>query len=242
VTPAGNHATSSGHDDDPKKCLGDQHAQVQEIRALQVRLAMALQCSGDQNVHVQQIRDLLMHRGMALRANARAPANQDEQLANGLIHVAKRQPSASFQMSPVDLVKNVPELYNNEEFRLELDHLMPQGSFDFVFLHMSRRSHNRGYAFVNCITHESAVLAFTMVMGHIWQKHQGPEILAARVSWAEVQGLTANHKMRQASMMKQMALKKARHHGKKHPFVNNANKYAGNTCKGATKRIFEERG
>jgi len=194
---------------------------LQEIRALQMRLAMALQGCGHQHAHVNGSHAWQMHPGMTFATNAHVPANQDERPAATAL-VARRELSAAFQECPADVrttvrIANLPKLYCHEELLLELDYLMSPGSFDFVFLHTNKklRGENRGYAFVNCSCHAAAMRAFAIVTGHIWQKHQGLEILVASVSWAEVQGLTANLKMRKASMMKQMTPKKGRSQAKK---------------------------
>jgi len=164
---------------------------------------------------------LQMHPGKAFATNVYVPANQDERPAVTALD-ARRELSAAFQVCPADAratvrIANMPKLYNHEELLLELDYLMSPGSFNFVFLHANKkpRGENRGYAFVNCSCHAAAMRAFAIVTGHIWQKHQGLEILVASVSWAEVQGLTANLKMRKASMMKQMTPKKGRSQAKK---------------------------
>ena len=134
-----------------------------------------------------------MHGSMALRTHACVPANQDERPAVTALD-ARRELSAAFQVCPADAratvrIANLPKLYNHEELLLELDYLMSPGSFNFVFLHANKkpRGENRGYAFVNCSCHAAAMRAFAIVTGHVWQKHQGPEILAATVSWAKVQ-------------------------------------------------------
>jgi len=162
-----------------------------------------------------------MHFGMALAANVYVPANQGEHLEAETARAARRE-RAAFQVCPADvrttlMIAHVPKRYCHEELLLELNDLMSPGSFDFVFLHAERIKHrgvNRGYAFANCTCHAAAIRAFAIITGHVWQKHQGPEILVASVSWAEVHGLEANLKMRKASTTKQ-TVKKARSQAKK---------------------------
>jgi len=239
----GDHASVMLHNDHSKQCSEDQQAQT--IHALHTRLAMAEQSSEEHHAHVQEAHALQIHLHMALATNAYVLANQDEHPAARTNLVAKKELSAPSQGYPADsrttvMIKNVPELYSHEELLLELNHLVPQDSFDFVFLHMTRRAgrgENRGYAFLNCVSHEAAVQAFAIIMGHVWQKYQGPEILAATVSWAEVQGLKANLKLRRAAECKQMAMKKAKHQGKTRSFTGDAKQQAGNTCKGPKKSI-----
>jgi len=118
------------------------------------------------------------------------------------------------------LVGNLPLRYTLQEVVTELEDIGLQSSFDFVYLQTGRKkSNNRGYFFVNFLSHTLALRGWNVLQSHAWPLHrsqdrrqfgaascnsqgmfaqkqlpqlQFPRLQVASVRWAQIQGFKEN--------------------------------------------------
>jgi RNA recognition motif-containing protein len=88
------------------------------------------------------------------------------------------------------IIKHIPCRYKQQEIQDEISAL--GFDFDFVYLpHAQQSSSNLGYAFVNFVRSEDAMIFCDVFQGHHW-KFQPNSKKRAEVEFAHIQGLDAN--------------------------------------------------
>jgi len=91
------------------------------------------------------------------------------------------------------MIRNVPNRYSQGELITELDDLGFAESFDFLYIPLDKGSQsNVGYAFVNFVSATWAEKCMTTLEGYCFKKHRHTPGKTATVSIAHLQGLVAN--------------------------------------------------
>jgi len=96
------------------------------------------------------------------------------------------------------VIKNIPRHFNLLRLCRELSDLGFADAIDFVnVLEDKKGGRNRGYAFVNFVSNETARQCMETVKGHEWREicHDTMEVPKADATWAMVQGFAANYNM-----------------------------------------------
>jgi len=94
------------------------------------------------------------------------------------------------------VIKNIPRYYTMDHLFQELSELGFGKSIDYMnLLEDKRGGKNRGYAFVNFLSHELALQCMESIEGHDWKRtvDGATEVQQGAASWALVQGFAANN-------------------------------------------------
>jgi RNA recognition motif-containing protein len=92
------------------------------------------------------------------------------------------------------MIRNIPNLYTQQELIAELEELGFQGTFDFLYSPLDKCTlSNVGYAFVNFVSNEWARRCITRLRNHAFKRHSSKvRQKVASVSVAHIQGLEKN--------------------------------------------------
>jgi hypothetical protein len=93
-------------------------------------------------------------------------------------------------------IKNIPRYFTMDQLFQELSELSFGRAIDYMnLLEDKRGGKNRGYAFVNFLSHELALQCMESIEGHVWKRTEdaATEVQQASATWAVVQGFAANN-------------------------------------------------
>lgn len=94
------------------------------------------------------------------------------------------------------VVKNIPRHYTMDHLFQELSELGLGKGVDYMnLLEDKRGGKNRGYAFVNFLSHELALQCMHAIEGHMWHRTENTSttVQQGSASWALIQGFAANN-------------------------------------------------
>jgi len=111
---------------------------------------------------------------------------------------ASRCEEKSTEVLTTVVVRNLPRFFVIEDLvKVILSLKFAEADFDFINMHEDRKGgQNRGYAFVNWVSHSVAKRFSEAMTGYVWDArlHKLPikDVEPATTSWAHLQGLQAN--------------------------------------------------
>lgn len=145
------------------------------------------------------------------RDGLRSPSPHCTEAQSGTASDNRSQPQTTL------FISNIPTRYTRQEFMEEVCSLGCRNEFDFLHLTPGKNQMiNRGFAFMNCVNVHAARRCFSILSGHVWQRHQAAEVKEAVVRQAVIQGLEGNLRARSEAVAREQTKRLAMQHRNQH--------------------------